>query len=113
MSRHSTTPAWNWCGNVNIASAPRPISAAKPLVSSPIITSGASGSVKTRLPSASIAASLNTDSNAIASTRPRLWATADARRVPNSIANHAITKATQSALSRHAGAPTVPDVTAP
>jgi len=43
--------------------------------------------------SASIAPSLNSDSNAIASTSPRLWAVVDARRVPNSIANSAISSA--------------------
>ena len=50
-----------------------------------------------------MAASFNTDSMAMASTRPRLCSIADARRVPNSMANAAIAMATYSALSCQAG----------
>jgi len=93
---------------VNIASAPSNTNGAKP----PLLTlpagdcSGASGSCRpnqTNSPNASIAASLNSDSNAIASTRPRLCSAALARRVPNSIANNAIISATYKPLSRHGG----------
>ena len=63
----------------------------------------ASSPNQTKAPSASIAASLNTDSKAIASTRPRLCSAALARRVPNSIANSAMARATYSAPSRHTG----------
>ena len=109
-SRHSTTPTWNWCGRMNIASAPSSTSGRKP----PAGEAGGGGTFaagrasspnQTNAPRASIAASLNSDSNAIASTRPRLCSAALARRVPNSIANRAIARATYSAPSRHIGPP--------
>ena len=72
-------------------------------------TSGSSGKPhQTNTPSASIAASLNSDSNAIARIRPRLCSAALARRVPNSIANTAIASATYSALSCQAGSASLP-----
>ena len=107
-SRHSTTPTWNWCGRMNMANAPSSTSGAKP----PTGVAGTTGKGstgmdfkpnQTKAPSASIATSLNSDSNAIASTRPRLCSAALARRVPNSIANKAMARATYSALSRQAG----------
>src|SRR5690606_23805887 len=101
--RQSTTPPWNWCGRMNIASAPSSTSGANPSVVCRDSGAGTSGSASspnhTNAPSASIAASLNTDSNAIASTSPRLCSTALARRVPNSIANSAIASATYSETS--------------
>ena len=101
-SRHSTTPTWNWCGSVSIANAPSRISVGKPLAppgSGVDATTGNSGMHATKTPSASIAPSLSSDSTAIAITRPRLCSASDARRVPNSIANSPIAKATYSALS--------------
>ncbi|WP_449421441.1 hypothetical protein [Rhodanobacter lindaniclasticus] len=87
---------------MNIASAPSRISAGKPPLSGGTGTcagTSVGSAPSSRLPSASIAPSLNSDSNAIASTRPRLCAMVEARRVPNSIANKAISKATYKALS--------------
>ena len=82
---------------VNIASAPSRISAGKPSWSCgggvPIATASGTA-VNSSEPSASIAPSLNSDSNATASTNPRLCSVADARRVPNSIVNTAITRPT-------------------
>jgi len=63
---------------------------------------------QTNRPSASIAASLNSDSNAIARISPRLCSTALARRVPNNMANTAIASATYNALSCHAGNASLP-----
>jgi hypothetical protein len=108
-SRHSTTPTWNWCGRVNIASTPSNTSGMKPPLSVDAAASGNDGGdgnprpSQTNRPSASMATSLNSDSNAIASTSPRLCSAALARRVPNSIANRPITNATYSELSRHGG----------
>ena len=64
---------------------------------------GQFGPTTTNAPSVSITPSLNSDSTATARTRPRLCSTADALRVPNSIANNAIANATYSALSPHGG----------
>ena len=103
-SRHSTTPTWNWCGKVSIASAPSRINVGKPLAPSTaagIVEAGNSGPNQTKAPSASIAPSLSRDSTAIAITRPRLCSASEARRVPNNIANNAIASATYSALSCH------------
>jgi hypothetical protein len=89
---------------VNMASAPSRISAGNPPLSGGVGTcvgNPAGSAANSRLPSASIAPSLNSDSNAIASTRPRLCAMVEARRVPNSMANSAISRATYSALSCH------------
>ena len=108
-SRHSTTPTWNWCGKVNIASTPSRTSGMKPPFSVEAAVCGSEGGDgspspnQTKAPSANIAASLNSDSNAIASTRPRLCSAALARRVPNSIANRPIISATYNELSRHGG----------
>ena len=80
-----------------MASAPSRISAGKPPLSCGTGSAGgrcAGSGVNSSVPSASIAPSLNSDSNAIASTRPRLCAVDEARRVPNSIANRAISSAT-------------------
>ena len=105
--RHSTMPTWNWCGNVNMASAPSSTSAGKPLAPSAggggTSTSGRSRPNTTNAPSASIAPSFSSDSTAMASTRPRLCSAADTRRVPNSIANRPIASATYSALSCQGG----------
>ena len=94
---------------MNIANAPSSTSGAKPSIVCCEGGAGASGSEsspnQTNAPSASIATSLNTDSNAIASTSPRLCSVALARRVPNSIANSAIANATYSDPSRQTDTP--------
>src|SRR3546814_12552753 len=53
----------------------------------------------TNAPSASMAPSLSNDSKAIASTKPRLCSAADACRVPTSMANTAIHRATYNELT--------------
>ncbi len=106
---------WNWCGRMNIANAPSSTSGMKP----PLLAGGGTGVAatagrspsphQTNTPSASIAPSLSSDSNAIASTRPRLCSAALTRRVPNSIANSAMASATYRAMSCHTGrAPPLP-----
>ena len=95
-----------------MASAPSSTSGTNPLATGAAGTGvGAAGAAasdasspnQTKPPIASIAASLNTDSKAIASTSPRLCSVALALRVPNSIANRAIARATYSPLSCQAG----------
>ena len=50
-----------------------------------------------------MAPSFSSASKAMASTRPRLCSAAEARRVPNSAAKRAMTRATYSALSCQGG----------
>ena len=116
-SRHSTMPIWNWCGRMNMASAPSSTSGTKPPAcaeadATGALTAGTSSASQTNSPRTSIATSLNSDSNAIASTRPRLCSVALARRVPNSMANTAMARATYSAPSRH-GATSAPPRASP
>ena len=91
-SRHSTTPAWNWCGRVNMASAPSRISAGKPLA--PRWAAAAHrrragpGRTPDKTPSASIARQLEQRLERHRQHQAAIvFGRADARRVPNNIAN--------------------------